>query len=250
MPMDIPELLGPNGRLLAVDDEKGSFGDLALRLVRLGFDVLFATEADEAELLARQEGEILRGALLPSTVGDQRVADLVEAIGPHAGIGPESIALLGSRVDEDRIERLKALGLRWRLWSPYEDRDLRFLCWSLIWYGSDLSLRLDKRLPTDLQCVATRRGDSRDAVVGDLSSSGAYLEMPQPFPAGSMLKLELALPSGPIELLGMVRWVSATQGGPVFARARGCGVEFTGHSREVLALLETQVATERARFSL
>ncbi len=248
--MDTPELLGPKGRLLAVDDDKGSFGDLALRLVRLGFDVLFATEADEAGLPARQEGEILRGALLPSTVSEQRVADLVEAIGPHTGIGPESIALLGSRVDEDRIERLKALGLRWHLWFPYEDRDLRYLCSFLIWYGSDLSLRLDRRLPTALQCVATRRDESRDVVVGDLSASGAYLEMSHPFPSGSMLELELALPSGRIELRAMIRWVSATQDGPVFARARGCGVEFTGHSRAVVALLEEQVAAERVRFLL
>jgi hypothetical protein len=248
--MDTPELLGPKGRLLAVDDEKGSFGDLALRLVRLGFDVLFAAEADEAELLARQEGEILCGALLPSTASEQRVADLVEAIGPHTGIGPESIALLGTRVDEDRIERLKALGLRWHLCSPYEDRDLRYLCWSLVWYGSDLSLRLDRRLPTALQCVATRRDDSRDVVVGDFSSSGAFLEMEHPFPSGSMLELEIALPSGTIELRAMVRWVPPTQGGPVCKRARGCGVEFTGHSRAVMALLEEQVAAERARFIL
>ncbi len=74
--------------------------------------------------------------------------------------------------------------------------------------------------------------------------------MPQPFQAGSMLELELALPSGPIELRGMIRWVSATRGGPVFAPPRGCGVEFTGHSRAVLALLEAQVAAERARFFL
>ena len=112
MPMDIPELLGPRGRLLVVDDEKGSLGDLALRLVRLGFDVLFAAEADEAALLARQEGEILRGALLPSTVGAKGVASLVEAIGPHTGIGPSSVALLGARVDEEAIEAFKALGLR------------------------------------------------------------------------------------------------------------------------------------------
>ena len=153
-------------------------------------------------------------------------------------------------MDEGRIERFKALGLHWHLWFPYEDRDLRYLCSFLIWYGSDLSLRLDRRLPTALQCVATRRDDSRDVVVGDLSSSGAFLEMEHPFPSGSMLELEIALASGTIELRAMVRWVPRTQGGPVCKRARGCGVEFTGHSRAVMALLEEQVATERARFLL
>jgi hypothetical protein len=153
-------------------------------------------------------------------------------------------------VDEEAIEAFKALGLRWHLWFPYEDRDLRYLCWSLIWSGSDMNIRLDQRLPTALQGTATRRDDSRDVVVGDLSSSGAYLEMPRSFPSGSMLDLELALPSGTIALRGMIRWVSATQGGPVSARPRGCGVEFTGHSRAVLALLEEQVAAERARFFL
>ena len=140
--------------------------------------------------------------------------------------------------------------MSWHLWFPYEDRDLRFLCWSLIWYGSDRNLRLDRRLPTALQCTASRRGDSRDVVVVEVSGAGAFLETQQPFPSGSMLDLEIALPGGSIELRAMVRWVSALQGGPVCAPPAGCGVEFTGHSRAVIRLLEEQAAAEHMRFFL
>jgi len=245
-----PEPLhGQKGRLLAVDDEKGSFGDLALHLVRLGVDVLFATAVDEAELLARQEGEQLRGAFAPAGASEDWLAGLIDAIGPHTAILPESIAVLGPRQEEDRCEQLRELGFRYRLWEPYEDRDLRFLGWALIWNTSDQNLRIDARVPTALPGKCFRRGDSREVLIGDLSVSGAYLEMQQPFPAGSMVRVELALPAGPVELRATVRWVSSPRGGSPIHR-RGCGVEFLRPNPGARQRLEETLDEELARFFL
>jgi hypothetical protein len=77
--------------------------------------------------------------------------------------------------------------------------------------------------------------------------------MAQPFPAGSMLRIEIALPGGSVSLRGMVRWVSAqadASGGPVAARARGCGVEFLRYSGAVRALLREHLDEEVSRFEL
>lgn len=247
--MDGAPLYAPEGRLLAVDDEKGSLGDLSLQLLRLGVDVLLATEIDEAELLARQEGQRLRGALLSSATDEARIDEVVEAIGPHTGIGPESIALLGRRIDEESMRRLRERGVRWRLWSPYEDRDLRFLGWELLCGNGDQDLRIDRRFPTALPASVERRGESRDVLVGDLSLSGAYLETASPFPAGSQLNLVIALPGSPLDLRCTVRWVSS-QKTRVTGRAQGCGVEFLEISGEALAALKEHLETERARFYL
>jgi hypothetical protein len=240
----------PQGRLLAVDDDKGSLGDPSLQLVRLGVDILLATEVDEARLLARQEAEAIKGVLIPSENSEERIDAVLDAVGPHTGLGPESIALLGRRLDEDRMWRLRERGLRFRLWSPYEDRDLRYLGCSLISAASDSNLRIDARVPTAIPAVAEFRGRAREVLVGDLSSSGAYLETEEPFPAGSMLHVEIALPGGTIRLRATVRWVVRPQQGPSSARAGGFGVEFLRPKPLHRSALLDHLAEEADRFYL
>lgn len=240
----------PQGRLLAIDDGKGSLGDLPLRMIRVGVDVLHSSEIDEAELLARQEKEEVCGVFLPSIAGVEYLDQALEAIGPHTGIGPDRVALFGSRLDEESTDRLRARGVRWRLWEPYEDRDLRFIGWSLLWGGSDHDLRLDQRVPTALPAQAIRRGDARDVLVGDLSLAGAFLETDSPFTAGSQLGIEIQLPNRQVEVCATVRWVASAQPDLLPGRTRGFGVEFLNPPHELRAALEEHIESEKARFSL
>ncbi|MGH0033298.1 MAG: PilZ domain-containing protein [Myxococcota bacterium] len=238
------------GRLLAVDDGKGSLGDLPLRMLRLGVQVLHSSEIDEAELMARQEGQAICGVLLPSQAGELHVDQAIEVVGPHTGVGADRVALLGPRIDEKVAERLRERGVRWRLWEPYEDRDLRFVGWSLVWATSDQDLRLDHRVPTALPAHAIRRGDRRDVLVGDLSASGAFLETRSPFPAGSQLGLEIELPNRAIEVTATVRWVSSVRRDGAPGGAQGFGVEFLDPPAVLRAALEEHLESETARFLL
>jgi hypothetical protein len=238
------------GRLMAVDDDKGTLADPALQLIRLGVDVLLATQVDEAELLARQEGRRLRGVLLPSGSDDLRIDEVLEAVGPASGIELWGVALLGERLDEDRVDALRARGLRWRLWSPYQDRDLRFLGRSILWAGSDENLRLDGRVPTALPGFVGRRGETRGVLVGDLSPSGAFLESSHPFPAGSQIEVEVALPGGSVTLKATVRWVSPRNARPEAGRNPGFGVEFLHPPKDAVALLLEHIDAEFKRFML
>ena len=238
----------PRGRLLAVDDGKGSLGDVPLRMIRAGVDVLLSSEVDEAELLARQEGLDVCGLLLPSSAGVEHVDHVLEVVGPHTGLGPERVVLLGPRMDEKAIDRLRDRGVLWRLWTPHEDRDLRFIGWALVWGGGDENLRLDLRVPVALPARAIRRGDARDVLVGDLSLAGAFLETDSPFPAGSQLGIEIQLPNRQLELCANVRWVTGRDLLP--GRARGCGVEFLNPPRELRAALAEHLESETARFYL
>ena len=238
------------GRLLAIDDEKGSLGDLPLRLIRAGVDVHHTSEIDEAELLARQEGDGVCGLVLPSAAGERHVFEALEAVGPHTGLGPEGVALLGPRMDGRAIERLRELGVRWRLWDPQEDRDLRFIGWSLVWGASDQNLRLDQRVPTALPATAARRGDERDVLVGDLSPSGAFLETESPFPAGSRLGIAIRLPNRALELTATVRWVASGRAALQTPLATGCGVEFLDPPPALRGVLAEHIESETARFLL
>lgn len=240
----------PRGRLLAVDDGKGSLGDVSLRMVRAGVDVLHSSEIDEADLMARQEGKKVCGLLLPSAAGVEYVDQVLEVVGPHTGIGPDRVALLGPRMDPKCADRLRDRGVSWRLWEPHEDRDLRFVGWSLIWGGSDEDLRLDRRIPTALPAQAIRRGDARDVLVGDLSLAGAFLETKTPFPAGSQLGIEIQLPNRQVEVCGTVRWVASAQPDLLPARTEGFGVEFLNPPGELRDGLAEHLESERARFSL
>lgn len=244
-----PRTARPINRLLVVDDAKTSLGDLALQMVRLGIDVLHASLVDEAELLARQEGTAVRGVLMPSTsdVGD--LDRMLESVGPYTGIAPEMIALVGPRADEARLDRLRARGMRFRLWSPFEDRDLRFLAWLVAWAGGDDDLRIHARVPTVLPAEVTRQGETRAMMVGDLSPAGAYLETDAPFPAGCRVNLEISLPSGPIRITGIVRWVADTRSRAPRVRP-GFGVEFVHVRKEVRRELEEHLDAECERFAL
>lgn len=239
----------PPGLLLALDDPEGSLEELPLRLVRLGVDVLYSADDDEAELLARQEGARLAGLILPSASAEERLEPVLDRLKSHSQVVAERVAILGPRLDPPVVQRLRERGLRWRLWSPFEDRDLRSLGWSLVWNSSDQNVRLDARVPTALPAQVIRRGETRDVLVGDLSLGGAFLETEEAFPAGSSLGLVIRLPNQEVEMAAMVRWVSPPRREEA-SRAPGFGVEFTNPPPALRAALEEHLASERARFTL
>lgn len=65
--------------------------------------------------------------------------------------------------------------------------------------------------------LVTQEDDERfEAHVADLSVGGAFLEMAESFPFGTLVVLEIAMPQGVISLPGTIRW----------AKPDGCGVQF------------------------
>jgi len=234
-----------NRLVLLCDDDKGSLGDVALQLVRAGTDAVYASELYEADLMARQEGRNIRAVIVPSDITIERLDEVLECIGPHARVNVEDFAVLGRRPPDKHVELLRDHGVGWRLWSPYDDRDLRFLTWGLVWAGTNDDLRIHTRVPTALPAKAVRRGAERDVLIGDLSRSGAYIETPEPFPAGSQVHLSIALPVGEVEFYGITRWVAPETQGPVRGRSPGFGMEFLeipdGSLRAVIEHLESEL---------
>lgn len=236
--------------LLACDDAKGVLGDVALQLVRVGADTVYAPDLAEAELMARQEGRRIGGILVPSDITPDRLHDVLEHVALHTRVTLDDFALLGRRPSDRQVEILRDLGVPWRLWAPYSDRDLRFLHWVMVWAGTDDDLRIDPRLPTALPAHVVRRGEEREILVGDLSRSGAYLETSSPFPAGSQVHLSISLPAGVVEFFGVVRWVSPEIATPTRARPAGFGVEFLEIPDGSLRAVVDHLMGERDRFAL
>jgi hypothetical protein len=238
------------GALLVLDTQRCSLGEAALALVRLGVEALYANDLDEASLLARQEGLRVRGALAPSSVGAGDAAEILDAIAPHTNVRPASLVLAGPRPEDDTVTALRAAGLRWGLWEPYEPAELRFLATLAVWEGSDSELRIEPRVPTSLRASVTVAGKTRPVRVLDLTTTGAFLEVDAPPAPGRNLGLEIALPSGSIQIVAYVRWVRATaQKAPVELPA-GCGVEFAPPQPAEAEALRQQMLAGMARFEL
>jgi hypothetical protein len=215
------------GAVLVLDSGKGVLGALALQLVRQGISALYSNDLDEASLLARQEGPRLRAALAPSSASPAQIEEMLGAVGPHTLLRPSSLALVGPRPSDDDVAALLVRGLRWCLWDPSDPTRLRLLASMVLWEGSEADLRIDPRVPTSLRATLTASGRSQAGQVLDLTASGAFIEMPSPPPPGRRLGLEIALPTGPIEVLASVRWTRAQpEPGPP-PRPVGSGVEFT-----------------------
>jgi hypothetical protein len=238
------------GALLVLDGEKCALGEVALALVRMGVQALYANDLDEASLLARQEGERIRGALAPSSLSPQQVLEIFEAIGPHTGVRPSSLVLVGPRPPDESVEALRAAGLRWCVWEPHEPAELRFLATLAVWEGSDSNLRLEPRVPTSLRASVTLAGKTRPVRVTDLATSGAFLEMEAPPAPGRNVGLTLSLPDGEVQVVASVRWVRATAvAGPPELPA-GAGVEFAPPPPAEAEQLRAQMLAGMKRYEL
>jgi len=238
------------GLLLVLDSAKCSLGEAALALVRLGIEALYANDVDEAALLARQEGARVRGALAPSALSPIEAAEILEMLVPRTGIRPASLVLAGPRPDDAAVEALRAAGLRWSLWDPFTPVELRFLATLAVWEGSDSELRIEPRVPTSLRASVTSGGKTRPVVVSDLTPSGAFLEMDSPPPSGRNVGLEIALPSGSIQIVASVRWVRATAQTEPIERPAGAGVEFAPPRPAEAEALRAQMIAGMSRFEL
>jgi hypothetical protein len=66
----------------------------------------------------------------------------------------------------------------------------------------------------------------KDAIVSTLSMGGAFLEIPSPFPEGSRISLEIALPDGSVNVRAQVVNARYPSSNTSSSAPCGMGVEF------------------------
>ena len=179
---------------LIFDSETGELGRTAIELIGLGIDALYVNHVDEAALLAQQESERLAAVLVPSTCSLSDIHGLLERVCTYAS-GVRGLVVVGDKPGEETLAALRETGLQWSLWNPFTPRELRFVMTAAMSAdGSDRREAL--RIPSEIKtCVYTGR-HSKDVVVHDLSTGGAYLAVDKPFLEGTLLTLDVALPTG------------------------------------------------------
>ncbi|MAE93241.1 MAG: hypothetical protein CL910_01135 [Deltaproteobacteria bacterium] len=211
---------------LVYDSESGQLGRAALSLLESGINVLYAADADEALLLARQERERLGALLVPASLETSTLDFLVERVCPLMSGGVETLVPIGLEPGPEVAASLRRAGVRWCLWEPYEEHELRFVTAAALMAGDPGERRKRMRVPAQLFAGVLQGGDRKRAVVCDLSAGGAYLGLESPMEADSLVDLELQVPPGSVFLRARVAHTQAPGRTPRPDLPDGMGIEF------------------------
>ena len=162
-----------------------------MRLLELGIDVLYANDVDEAALLARQESDRLGAVLIPTSFDPKDVAHLLARVCSQLAAGARSLVLVGLEPDPALVEDLRGEGVRWCLWEPYHERELRFVMTAAMSSDHSGDRRKNLRIPTAIPTAVFMGRHRKDVTVHDLSVTGAYLAGPNPFLEGSRIHVDM-----------------------------------------------------------
>lgn len=183
---------------LIIDSDSSVLGGVAMRLLELGIDVLYAADVDEAALLAVQEAQRLGAVLIPPTFDSRSLDALVSRVCSKLAVGPRALVVAGLEHDSELIEELRSRGAEWALCEPYEERELRFVMTAAMATGHGGERRKHPRIPTDVATNVFMGRHRKKVTVYDISVTGAYFATPHPFPQGSRISMDIPLPNGSV----------------------------------------------------
>ncbi len=235
---------------LILDDEKNNLGEIALRLIRLGIDVFYSKDRDEAMLLGQQEAGRIRALLFPVELDLDELCGVRDHIDHHCPEPQVTAVAIGERPDDDGLERLRAAGVTSTLWEPYDESGLRFVVSAALAGTQKDEPREERRLPTTLAgkvYVGIRR---KDVIVYTLSPLGAFLETPFPFESGTRITLEIQLPDEPLLTKADVVYARSSRDSGPPDQPNGMGVAFVGLDPSAEERIRSFLADQLERISV
>jgi len=203
----------------------GVSGGLAPRLIALGYRPISVTDPQAAAARLARDSEAVHAAIVPSDapfLAPGALWRLTRANGPSS----MRVLALGRREDDGHAERLRRAGVRFTLWEPYADRELRFAINRALHDESHGQSRLHARASTDLIARIRLGAREKAGLVYSLSAHGCYVETDRPCVPDSFVSLHLPLPRGGVELPARVVYANVPGD---FARAnlpRGMALAF------------------------
>jgi hypothetical protein len=231
---------------LILDDEAGQIGELALQLVRLGVDALYANDFDESVLLARQAADDVGAVLVPSG----RATEWLPMILKRLHLPPAAIVPAGERPDDATLESLRTEGVRWALWLPDDDRAARFVVTAAMSETDDTEIRFDLRVPTEIEGSVQRGPLDRPCAIRNLSQGGALVAIEPLVPVGSRITLCLGLGDESLSLSAKVAWSTECAELPPPESSPVMGVRFDDVDPETRRVLLRFLADQLQRFHL
>jgi hypothetical protein len=235
---------------LIIDSEASALGSIAVRLLNLGVDLLYAADLDEAMLLAAQESQRLGAVLIPSSFEVDLVEELISRICSKLAAGPRALVVAGREREPGFVERLREHGVEWAVCEPYTDRELRFVMTAAMSTRHTGERRKHHRIPTNIETTVFMGRHRKQVVVHDLSVTGAYFATPHPFLEDSRISLEIPLPHGSVLGNGLVANAKTADKPGRPDVPEGMGVSFNSLSPESCERLQEFIEGWIDRFRL
>ena len=217
---------------------------LAERLRKLGYRPVRAEEPAGAALKLARVGRPVRAAILPMADGfPDRASELARLSQAAGGM---RFVVTGEPPAAGSADSLRRDGVRFCLWHPFTDGELRFVINRALHDSERGETRGRTRSPSDLVARVRNGAGERTTGVYTLSSAGAYLETQRSALRGGHVRLALPLPGGDIELTAKVVLTNVPGNLKRENLPLGMGVEFKDVGAEVQATLQ-QYTAQRAR---
>lgn len=241
--------MGNDDRLvLVIGQHSDALTGLTERIRGLGYRARRIKTADEALDLA-QERDVRASAIVIEP--ELPTLDLARAVatlrGRLADGRPDAVIAAGPRPDEDVLERLRRAHVTLALWDQVGDHILRFQLNRASTEEHLLSLRQDRRIPTEWRTLLHVAGRRKPTFVYSLSGGGAYLATPRPSQRGAELAIDLPLPEGVISVAGRVLYTNVPGNLQQSSLPHGMGIEFTALPADARRAIETEIQASADR---
>jgi len=208
-------------------------GELAQRIRQLGYETLVETEPRVAAARVARPLEPVRAILLPADFALPRRTGELDQLTRAAGSAGLRFVAVGERPAADALALLRGKNVRLCLWSPFHERELRFVLNRALfdptkgfYDSSQADVRHDLRVPTSLGARIVVGEREKSAQVYSLAVGGCFLETLRPTLVGGGLDVVLPLPLGEFRVTGRV--VLTNVAGNLVRQnlPRGMGIEF------------------------
>ncbi len=213
-------------RTLVIDDERGSFGQIALRMMRLGADVHLVQGIDEASVFIEQDEPVLDLVVIPSSIDLRRFAVLREQLLKKSAAKGLRSLVIGSPVDAALRQGLRQARVDWLLTEQVEDVDLRFFIGAARSQADHSHDQRAVRVPVETTVWIRANGERRIGTLTSLSRRGAFVETADSYEIGQSIRLEFKLSTTHVRAFGNVsyRQDAGQESSPY--RPSGIGVAF------------------------
>jgi hypothetical protein len=227
--------------------------ELGTRVRQLGYEAIVEDDPRSAATRAAKHSEPVRAALIPASFALPHRSGELDQLLRAAGAGGIRFIASGERPGREAEGRLREKGVRLCLWSPFQDRELRFVLNRALFdptqnfFTRDQNrVRHELRAPTSLGARILLGGREKPALIYNLSVGGCYLETLRPTLVGATLELTLPLPKAELRVSGRVVLTNVPGNLERSNLPRGMAVEFLRLAPDARETIQ-QYVLERAR---
>ena len=158
-------------RILIFDGPGGELQQLALDLIGRAFEVHYANDIDEAQILARETKGRINAVLFSPGEDLEHVPEMARRF----GVSTAALIPIGPRPADRVIAALFHHGVRWHLWNDPSGESICFVISSVLFEQDPLEIRYHRRVPMNLPARIEIGGAKSVSTIRDISLGGACL---------------------------------------------------------------------------